>query len=295
MAFGSNVWYFSNMTRTAPIPAFGLYGEQDQFPDVVHCESFSARAPEHDWQILAHRHSQMSQLFMVSDGWIEARVDGVPYRLEPFCFLYVPPHCVHEFTFKRKTLGGVVSFPLSVVTSIGPNASDIMQALSKPIFGYTPKRLGQLVDILREAWRDNSPFRTQQSVGLAHSILSYLASFQFDQQIENYNSKPQRLFELDALIAAHHSDGWAANQYADALSISTGHLSRLCRSATGVGAAAYIEQRTMDEACRLLAFTQLSISEIGYRLGYNDPSYFSKRFRSARGQTPSDFREPFKS
>ena len=57
-----------------------------------------------------------------------------------------------------------------------------------------------------------------------------------------------------------------------------------------MGAKAYIEQAVMGEASRLLAFTRLPMSEIGYRLGFDDPSHFSKRFRAARGLAPSAYR-----
>ncbi|MEY8841909.1 helix-turn-helix transcriptional regulator, partial [Cribrihabitans sp. XS_ASV171] len=102
-----------------------------------------------------------------------------------------------------------------------------------------------------------------------------------------------RLAQFDTLIARHMSEGWTASDYAAALSITAGHLSRLCRTATGRGATAYIEQARIEEACRLLAFTRLPVSEIGFRLGFADPSYFSKRFRNARDQTPSAYREGF--
>ena len=46
----------------------------------------------------------------------------------------------------------------------------------------------------------------------------------------------------------------------------------------------------MEEACRLLAFTALPVSQVGYRLGYGDPSYFTRRFTRLQGQTPSAYR-----
>ena len=46
----------------------------------------------------------------------------------------------------------------------------------------------------------------------------------------------------------------------------------------------------MTEACRLIAFTRLPVAEVGYRLGYADPPYFSRRFRLRMGETPSAYR-----
>jgi hypothetical protein len=37
----------------------------------------------------------------------------------------------------------------------------------------------------------------------------------------------------------------------------------------------------MREACRLLVYTRASVASVGYSLGYEDPSYFSRAFRRA--------------
>ena len=277
------------------IPAFGLYGEQGPFPDVVHFEDFSVRAPIHDWRILPHRHSQMSQLFMVDQGWIDATIDGERHKVDSSDFLYIPEHCVHEFIFEPGSEGKIFSFPVSLVRTMSPQTDQILTALSEPMVGPIHSPLERLTRLLRDTMRDAVGFRAQQVVGLAHSVLANLAETRLAQHASDQRTKHTRLFALDALISEHMSDGWTASDFAKALSISTGHLSRLCRAATGMGATAYIEQHQMQEACRLLAFTQLPVSEIGYRLGFIDPSYFSKRFRAARGQTPSEYRALFTS
>ncbi len=275
------------------IPAFGLYGEQGPFPDVIHFEDFSVRAPINDWRIMPHRHSQMSQLFMVEHGWIDATVDGEKYQVSKSEFLYIPEHCVHGFTFKPGSEGKIFSYPISIVRTISPATDQILTALSKPFVGRVEHPLERVTQLLRETVGGTSLFRAQQVVGLAHSVLANLAETRLAERASEQRTKHARLFALDDLISKHMSDCWTASDFANALSISTGHLSRLCRDATGMGATAYIEQHQMQEACRLLAFTQLPVSEIGYRLGFIDPSYFSKRFRAARGQTPSEYRALF--
>jgi AraC family transcriptional activator of pobA len=275
------------------IPAFGLYGEPDQFPDVIHFEDFSVRAPINDWRILPHRHSQMSQLFMVISGGIDATVDGAKYNVPSGFFIYIPEYCAHEFQFEPGSQGEIFSFPLSVVKTISPGTDELFTALSQPLVGPISQPFERVTQVLRDTVSDPTPFRAQQVVGMAHSVLAKLAETQPDAHSVDQNPKQARLFALDDLIAQTLSESWTASDFAKALAISTGHLSRLCRAATGLGATAYIEQRRMQEACRLLAFTQLPVSEVGYRLGFIDPSYFSKRFRAARGQTPTEYRAHF--
>ena len=50
----------------------------------------------------------------------------------------------------------------------------------------------------------------------------------------------------------------------------------------------------MQEARRLLAYTLMDVAEVGYRLGYEDPSYFSRAFRRETGLSPSAFRRPYR-
>ncbi len=289
MAEGGDFWYFSNMTHPDAIPAFGLYGEQGPFPDVLHVEDFAARAPSHDWRILPHRHDLMAQLFVLDHGRAEARTDGVRHLLTSGDFLYIPERCVHDITFDPGPEGTVVSFPTSLGTAAERSAT--RAAPSAPLRGGITPGLSQHVTLLREAATGHSAFRAQRVVGLAQSVLALLAEFPKDSHATSPPS--QRLSRLQELITTHMAEGWTAAQYARALSLSTGHLSRLCRAATGQSAASFIEQRVIEEACRLLAFTQLPVSEVGYRLGHLDPSYFSKRFRRAMGQTPSAYRAMF--
>lgn len=272
------------------IPDFTLYGRTTPFPDVVHAETFLTRAPEHGWTITPHRHSNMAQLFTVKTGRVTATADGSVYEMTAGRFLFLPVQTVHELDIEPQTDGTVMSFPLPVLGSIGPASPDVAGALGQVIFGDAPKQLTQLLAALADAVASTRPFRQQIAVGLAHGVLGHLARLAPPQHRAPSSA---RLAQFDALIASHQGDGWGAAQYASALHMTTGHLTRLCRAASGVGASTYIERALMEEACRMLAFTRMPVAEIGYRLGFADPSYFSKRFRAVRGQTPTAYRQQF--
>jgi len=266
----------------APIPSFALFGETAPFPDVLHIESFSARAPVHGWQISPHRHSAMAQLFVIEDGRVEAQIDARKVRLETGDFLFVPAQSVHAFDFQPDTEGHVLSFPLSLI-----GGADVQAALKAAFSGRVDAMLGTLVSAMVTAGQSQSLFRAAKLTGLAQSMLAHIAEHQ-----GGTGSEDPRLTRFAQLIA-EQAARWTASDYANALNISTGHLSRITRGASGLGATGYIEAQVMEEACRLLAFTQFPVSEVGYRLGFADPSYFSKRFRRAKGQSPSDYRLTF--
>jgi AraC family transcriptional activator of pobA len=287
MDCASQKWYLSCMANT---PTFTLFGETTPFPDVVHCETFLARAPEHGWAISAHRHANMAQLFEITRGTVAAKVDGIDMVLSGGDFLYVPALSVHEFILEPRTDGKVISFPQSILRSIGPASSQLPTALGQAYSHTLTPQLTGLTQTLFHILGSAQVFRQQIAVGLAHSVLGMVASLAPTAQL---SPASVRLSRFAALIADHQNSHWTAADYAAELCITTGHLSRLCRSATGVGASLYIEHAKMADACRMLAFTRMPIAEIGFRLGYEDPSYFSKRFRVVRAQTPSEYRQYF--
>ena len=67
-------------------------------------------------------------------------------------------------------------------------------------------------------------------------------------------------------------------------------LNRIVKAATGLTAHAYIGRKLIDEAKRELVFTHLAAQEIGLRLGFADPAYFSRYFLRETGETPRAFR-----
>lgn len=79
--------------------------------------------------------------------------------------------------------------------------------------------------------------------------------------------------------------------YAARLGVTPGHLNALCRATLHTSAGAWIRARVALEARRLLLYTDLTAAQIGHRLGFDDPAYFSRFFRRETGVSPSEFRE----
>jgi AraC family transcriptional regulator, transcriptional activator of pobA len=95
------------------------------------------------------------------------------------------------------------------------------------------------------------------------------------------------------LVAARFRDRWGVEAYGQALGISPRHLSRLCRQATGLSAQELIEAATFREACSLLVYTRMTVASVGYALGFDDPSYFTRAFQRHLGLSPSAYRTGF--
>ena len=94
------------------------------------------------------------------------------------------------------------------------------------------------------------------------------------------------------LALEHHFREWhALTPYAKMLGVTVNHLNDVIHQETRHAAGELIRQRRLLDAKRLLLHSDLSVSEIGYQIGFQDPSYFSRFFRRYAGLTPAAFRE----
>ena len=93
------------------------------------------------------------------------------------------------------------------------------------------------------------------------------------------------------LVDAHFRTEKNLGFYARHLKINPRRLAKLCRENLGRTPLAVLEERTVIEAKRLLAQTDLAAKEVAFQLGFEDPSYFTKVFRKITGSTPLAFRK----
>lgn len=79
-------------------------------------------------------------------------------------------------------------------------------------------------------------------------------------------------------------------EIAAAAYLSEFHFARLFKKITGTSPHAYLAAIRIERARQLLAETDLTITDVGARVGYQSQSHFTKIFREATGLTPHAFR-----
>lgn len=95
--------------------------------------------------------------------------------------------------------------------------------------------------------------------------------------------------------AEHHlGKGAGVEELAEALAMSVRTLHRHVQKDTGMTPAAYLQQRRIEAACRLLESTELPVYEIARRVGYSDSSTLSRVFTRSLGTAPAQYRNQFR-
>lgn len=96
--------------------------------------------------------------------------------------------------------------------------------------------------------------------------------------------------EYNFLVENHFKTKHTVAEYADLLNKSPKTLSNLFSKLSSKPPLQYIQERKMLEAKRLLKYTDKSIKEIAFEIGFEDIQTFSRFFKNYQGISPTDFK-----
>ncbi|MGB3606533.1 response regulator [Psychroserpens sp.] len=80
-----------------------------------------------------------------------------------------------------------------------------------------------------------------------------------------------------------------AEKFAASLHISRMQLHRKLKAITGLSTTEFIRSQRLKLAAELLKKSDINISEVGYSVGFNNHSYFTRCFKAQFGSSPSDY------
>ena len=101
---------------------------------------------------------------------------------------------------------------------------------------------------------------------------------------EQFLEKVQKVLDKNLAESSFTIDG-----FSEAVHMSRMQLHRKLKALTGLSASEFVRSQRLKLAASILKKSDINISEVGYRVGFNDPAYFTKCFKEAYNCTPSQF------
>lgn len=92
-------------------------------------------------------------------------------------------------------------------------------------------------------------------------------------------------------VEQHFRENRNTEYYVQLLGVNEKSLSKEVKALAGKTPKVYIDSRVILEAKRLLSYSSLSAKEIGFELGFDEPTNFAKYFRKHTDITPAQFRD----
>lgn len=109
-------------------------------------------------------------------------------------------------------------------------------------------------------------------------------------QPEMAGKVPEVILEVKNFLLEHYEERITLSGLAERFPVSKYHLQRLFKKHIGQSPAEYLNGVRLVRAKELLRTTELPVSEIAYRVGVENVSYFISMFRAKEGTTPQKYR-----
>jgi len=131
-------------------------------------------------------------------------------------------------------------------------------------------------------------------------LLNYSKRFYSRQFITRKTAGNDLLVRFEVLLAAYFESDQPSltglptvAQLAEPLNVSPHYLSDMLRTITGQNTQQHIHQKLIEKSKELLSASNLTISEIAYKLGFEHPQSFNRTFKKKTNLSPLDFRQSF--
>jgi AraC family transcriptional activator of pobA len=280
--------------KISRIPEYGL-AEPGPKGIVIRRLSPDTRVTGSHSVALPHRDKHY-MLLIIEEGKLTGSIELGKLDLEGPFVLLVFPGQIHLLTQASPLKGWVIDFDPIVIDQSLKNELDIyFQSPVKIDHLQTDAAYGQIDKLLTviEELSLKRGVASKAMVALFSGMLYIListASF-VGGQSKHKKNRPQLIKQQFLTLLAEHYRNWKKpSQYAQKLAISTAHLNDMIKQLTGSTASTVIQDHCMLEAQRLLRYTDISVKEISYQLGYANPSHFTAIFRTRIGTTPLQYR-----
>lgn len=236
-------------------------------------------------------------LVWCTEGNLTVVVDETEFLLSANDILTITSGQIHHIKQNHEGKGQVMEFTLDFFCK---NDNDIELIFHNGLFCHfamnevipvnNPNTVNQQLKFIKEEL-DTKPYQYLNSI---HSRIELILISVNRSKIARGDEiyKPDALFlKFLELIRNNFTRNYSTKDAADILGTTDSKLNELSKLHTGKTAQKVIYSLIISEAKRLFSYEKLSVKEVAYKLGFNDPFYFSNFFKKHTRLSPSEFKE----
>jgi AraC family transcriptional regulator, transcriptional activator of pobA len=238
------------------------------------------------------------ELIIIRSGMLRHYIDFRAEELAGAFACYVSMGKMHRLEPSADLRGWVVNYKTEFIP-------DSQLSFYSNFFSFTNVTLDEnanlncflgLCEILNAEYKNENPDYTT----IRHLVNGLISMFDTQLKRNIPADDEQKIPQVTAfnnflkILEANYRRDEGVSFYAGKMNMSERNLNLICRNNFQKSVSEIIETRKLIEAKRMLLYTDKSVSEIGFELGYNEKSYFTRVFRSRMEITPTRYREMIK-
>lgn len=224
------------------------------------------------------------------DGEGLCRVGELTHKMRGHQYMILPADKPHAYQ-----ADGLNPWTIYWVHFKGKLAEKYVSAETRPV-SIVPgehSRIDRRIELFEELFSTLKLGFTHDNLCYACAVLHYfLATFNYCSSYRNAVSTQSEDSIRSIIHYMEENIGRKLSiaEMAEYAGYSTSYFSTLFSEVMEQAPMAYFNQLKMQRACELLDFTDMRINQICYKVGIDDPYYFSRLFRQTMGISPKEYR-----
>lgn len=122
--------------------------------------------------------------------------------------------------------------------------------------------------------------------------LNFISSFVYHDldSVANAHQDDDIVFSIKDFLLNNLDKNFTLHELASKFNYSKSYLHSKFKIKTGYPLLVFFKLKKVQKACEFLSYTDLSIKEISYKVGFDDPLYFSRTFKNFMGKSPRNYK-----
>jgi AraC family transcriptional activator of pobA len=253
-----------------------------------------------DEHYLPHCHQHI-EIVWVRNGGGSIDIDLKRYKMTSNSLYCIIPGQLHTLRIDAHSEGCIIALPDSLLNS-GYDDFDMLYRsglfqllMHSPAMPMERQSADEIDAILRRLYKElynGYLLKTEIMRRYTSIFLIYLARHFGDAMRASVQTTNVVLVKnFIALVENKFISCKRVREYASALSVTPNYLNLIVKKISGSSPGCHIRQRVVLEAKRRAAYSNMSMKEIAYHLGFEDLAHFSKFFKAVDGKTFTDFKK----
>jgi len=199
-----------------------------------------------------------------------------------------PPKNNHNLDYKA-------AFDENILALLPNSFPFLLNPLNSNTITFTPDAKERVKSVFSNLFQllhaTVKPKKTEIILAHLNTLLTEFNSAYFEQgnQDSMPNPKLSKYIAFKLAVETHLTEQHDVHTIAEKLAMTTSSLYGVVKEFSGVSPKEWMTNRLMLEAQRKLQYSTLSVKELAYELGFNDPDYFSRLFKKSIGKSVSAF------
>ena len=217
-------------------------------------------------------------------------VDFNQYAIAPGTIIFISPGQIHSFDTKHDQEGYVLKICAELF-------DDFVSLSCVTVQDKDSAALEMLIGAMQEELKKEDSLGHREALHALVKLFVIMVRRSYagmNPSAPNPHKVSYKAFlNFRKLIEENYCRLHTVKDYASLLNVSSKTLTLYVNECSKYSPLELINNRIILEAKRLLRYSVLSVKEIAFRLGFEDPSYFAKFFKRLVKQSPADYRESF--